>query len=170
MRALATACLLTVALVGSVNAQEQERKLLDRLLKPDMSLQNSVQEKQFVPRGTTATKEARTKEFYVRERQPEKSFFTRLFGTKSFNAKNSRYQDMQASLATRTRFAKADIPYATAAYRDVSAARESEKAVEASEFGGTRPFLIQGKSQKALSQKDQPLTIDQVRELLNKNK
>ena len=38
------------------------------------------------------------------------------------------------------------------------------------DFPGTRPFLVQGKSQKALSQQDKPLTIDQVRELLNKNK
>ena len=143
---------------------------MDRLLKPDMSLQNSVGEKQFVARGSTTTKQARTKEFYVRERKPEKSFFTRLFGTKNFNTKNARYQEMQASIATRTRIAKVDTPYTTSAYRDVEAARESDRAVEGSEFSGTRPFLIQGKSQKALSQKDRPLTIDQVRELLNKNK
>ena len=143
---------------------------MDRLLKPDMSLQNSVGEKQFVARGSTTTKQARTKEFYVRERKPEKSFFTRLFGTKNFNTKNARDQEMQASIATRTRIAKVDTPYTTAAYRDVETARESDKAVEVSEYGGTRPFLIQGKSQKALSQKDRPLSIDEVRELLNKNK
>ena len=143
---------------------------MDRLLKPDMSLQNSVQEKRFIARGATVTKEAPTKEFHVRDRKPEKSFLTRLFGTKNFSAKNSQYQNMQASLATRTRIAKADVPYSTTAYRDVEAAREADKAVETSDFSGTRPYLIQGKSQKALSQKDQPLTIDQVRELLNKNK
>lgn len=32
------------------------------------------------------------------------------------------------------------------------------------------PFLDRGKSQKALSARDKPLTIEQVRELLNKNK
>ena len=143
---------------------------MERLLKPDMSLQNSVQEKQFVPRGSTTTKQARTKEFYVRERKPEKSFFTRLFGAKSFSTKNSRYESMQANTATRTRIAKADVPYATAAYRGVDAARESDKTVEVSEYSGTRSFLIEGKSQKALSQQDRPLTIDEVRELLNKNK
>jgi hypothetical protein len=170
VRTVVAGCVLTLALIASASAQEQERKLIDRILKPDMSLQNPVQQKQFTARGSTATKDAPTREFYVRERKPEKSFFTRLFGTKSFNTKNSRYQNMQASLATRTSIAKADVPYATAAYRDIAPARESAKAVEVSEFSGTRPFLIQGKSQKALSQKDQPLTIDQVRELLNKNK
>jgi hypothetical protein len=170
VRAILAASVFALAFVASATAQEQERKLIDRILKPDMSLQNSVQEKQFVARGATATRQAPTKEFYVRERKPEKSFFTRVFGTKNFNARNSRYQNMQASLATRTRIAKADVPYSTAAYRDVEPAREAEKAVEVSEFSGSRPFLIQGKSQKALSQKDTPLTIEQVRELLNKNK
>ena len=170
VRVIVTWCALALGLAASAVAQEQERKLMDRILKPDMSLQNSVGEKQFVPRGTTNAKQAPTKEFYVRERRAEKSFFTRLFRTKSFNGKNSQYQNMQASLATRTRIAKVDVPYATAAYHGIEPARESDKTVAASEFSGTRPFLIQGKSQKALSQKDQPLTIDQVRELLNKNK
>lgn len=143
---------------------------MDRLLKPDMSLQNPVQTRQFVARGSTLTKQAPTKEFYVRARRPEKGFFGRLFQTKDFNTKNSRYQEMQASLATRTRIAKADVPYRTTAYRDVDSAREADKAAAVAEFDGTRPFLIQGKSQKALSQQDRPLTIDQVRELLNKNK
>jgi hypothetical protein len=170
VRALLTSCLLAVALAASATAQEQERKLLDRLLKPDMSLQNPVQTKQYVARGSTTTKQAPTKEFYVQERKPEKSFFTRLFGTKSFNTKSSHYENMQASLATRTRIAKADTRYQTSAYRDVQSAREADKSAAVSQFDGSRPFLIQGKSQKALSQKDQPLTIDQVRELLNKNK
>jgi len=159
-----------LALLGSANAQEQERKLLDRLLKPNMSLQNSVQEKQFIAGGTTTTKQARTKDFYVPDRRSEKEFRTSAFRTKGFNTKSSPYQNAPANLATRTTVPKADVTYATTAYRGTSVARESEKAVEVSEFSGTRPFLIQGKSQKALSQKDQPLTIDQVRELLNKNK
>jgi hypothetical protein len=106
----------------------------------------------------------------VRERAPEKGFFGRLFRTKGFNTKNSRYQDMPARLGTRTKIANADVPYRTASYPDVDSARESSKAAAVSDFDGTRPFLIQGKSQKALSQKDRPLSIDEVRELLNKNK
>jgi hypothetical protein len=42
--------------------------------------------------------------------------------------------------------------------------------VDARIFAGNRPFLDQGKSQKALSRQNPPLTIEQVRELLNKNK
>ena len=170
VRVLVTSCVLILACVASAGAQEQERKLMERLLKPDMALQNSQGEKQFAAIGATTTKQAPTKEFYVRKRAPEKGFFGRLFRTKGFNAKNSRYQAMQASLPTRTEIAKADVPYRTAAYRGVDSARESGKAAAVSDFDGTRPFLIQGKSQKALSQQDRPLTIDDVRELLNKNK
>lgn len=143
---------------------------MDRLLKPDMSLQNSFQQKEFVVRGTTSTKQAPSKSFYVADRRPEKSFAAGAFRTKAFGTKSSRDQDAQASLSTRTQIEKTDVPYPAMAYRGAHAAREDGKAAEVSEFSGTRPFLIQGKSQKILSQKDQPLSIDQVRELLNKNK
>jgi hypothetical protein len=44
------------------------------------------------------------------------------------------------------------------------------KRKETNDFAGNRPFLEQGKSQKALSQQKPSLTIEEVRELLNKNK
>ena len=50
------------------------------------------------------------------------------------------------------------------------AAAQSETHVASSTFGQARPFLDQGKSQKSLSAHNAPLTIEQVRELLNKNK
>jgi hypothetical protein len=49
-------------------------------------------------------------------------------------------------------------------------ASDSDKKNSVAAFSGNRPFLDKGKSQKALSQHDTPLTIEQVRELLNKNK
>jgi len=55
-------------------------------------------------------------------------------------------------------------PYAT------QSARENGKNVPGTPFAGSRRFLVQGKSQKALNARDTPLTIEQVRELLNKNK
>jgi hypothetical protein len=38
------------------------------------------------------------------------------------------------------------------------------------DYAGIRPFLDQGKSQKSLSAQNKQLTIEQVRELLNKSK
>ena len=49
-------------------------------------------------------------------------------------------------------------------------APENGSNLAAAPFAGNRPFLGRGKSQKALSARDTPLTIEQVRELLNKNK
>ena len=143
---------------------------MDRLMKPDMALQNPYGEKQFVARGSTPTKQARTRDFSVRSRSFGKQFHTSAFRTKEFGTSRSRYQDSQANLPTRTQIAKTDVPYSTAAYRHAEVAREGGKTVDTSEFSGTRAFLIEGKSQKALSQKDRPLSLDEVRELLNKNK
>jgi hypothetical protein len=52
----------------------------------------------------------------------------------------------------------------------VSNAPQSGKKVASGAYAGNRPFLDEGKSQKSLSRKNEPLTIEQVRELLNKNK
>jgi len=154
----------------TARAQQQEQKLLDRLLKPDMSLESNLQTKQFTTGGATLDKKARTKAFYVRDRRAEKQFVTGDFKTKEFGTKRSRYQQQAANVASRTTVAKVDTPYPTASYPGVRAARESDKTVEASNYPDTRPFLVRGKSQKSLSAQDRPLTIDEVRELLNKNK
>ncbi|MGZ5004057.1 MAG: hypothetical protein ACXWG7_00880, partial [Chthoniobacterales bacterium] len=66
--------------------------------------------------------------------------------------------------------AKANTPYSTSMYGDVRTARDAGKSVPTSDYSGTRPFLEKGKSQKSLSAHHEPLTIDEVRELLNKNK
>jgi hypothetical protein len=49
-------------------------------------------------------------------------------------------------------------------------APESNTTTPVREYAGTRPFLDKGKSQKSLQAQNKPLTIEQVRELLNKSK
>lgn len=169
MRVLTTSCLVCLCLARAASAQEQERKLIDRLLKPDMSLQNSLQQKQFVARGTTSAKQARTKAFHVSDRRAEKQFANRNVQTKEFGTNASRDDQRRASLATRADIPKAEVRYAAAAFT-AGQHRDAGKTVQGREFASSRPFLIEGKSQKALSQRDRPLTIDEVRELLNKNK
>ena len=53
---------------------------------------------------------------------------------------------------------------------EVRHAADGEKKISGNDFARNRPFLGQGKSQKTLSARKPPLTIEQVRELLNKNK
>ena len=165
---LISAVLMASAISG--RAQQQEQKLLDRVLKPDMSLENAAQTKQFTAGGATVDKRVRTKSFHVQNRRAEKQFVTGNFATKEFGTTKSRYQQQEANVASRTAVAKLNTPYPAPGFNGVRAAPENEKAVEASAYGDTRPFLGRGKSQKSLSAQDRPLTIDEVRELLNKNK
>ena len=51
----------------------------------------------------------------------------------------------------------------------VRGAPQSGQKITSRAYAGNRPFLDEGKSQQSLNQKNAPLTIDQVRELLNKN-
>ncbi|MEP6809657.1 MAG: hypothetical protein ABI992_05390 [Chthoniobacterales bacterium] len=158
---------------GAAHSQVQERKLIDRLLEPNMSLQNSAQTKQFTPAtDSTTTKKVRTKTFYVAERPREKnwlgarSFFTRMFtGTRA-----ARDGQLKANVTPRNHFTTKQLAPSTSAYAASRPAQAANQTYAVSQFSGTRPFLVRGKSQRALSQQDHPLTIEQVRELLNKNK
>lgn len=137
-----------------------------------MSLQNSAQDKQFALSTKSNTgRQAKTKAFYVRDRPAEKqlsrqrNFLTRLFGT-------GRARENAAPARLRTRHTPTTPQLPTPASRHAMAkpAVPANQTYAVSEFAGTRPFLVQGKSQKALNQRPRPLTIDEVRELLNKNK
>ncbi len=166
--------IILVLLLGicSSRAQVQEKKLVDRLLEPDMTLQNSAQDKKFTVSGTSKTKTAPTKSFYVADRPKEKKIQgARNFLTKIFGTRFSRAGDKKASLTTRGKIALPQIRGNASAYASTRSAHTSSETYPVSEYSETKkPFLVQGKSQKSLSQQDSPLTIDQVRELLNKNK
>src|SRR6266540_4086939 len=60
--------------------------------------------------------------------------------------------------------------YANQTARGVRDAPQSDKRVATRAYAENRPFLDEGKSQKSLNRQNAPLTIEQVRELLNKNK
>jgi len=155
-----------------LRAQEQERKLADRLLRPDMSLSNSAQDKKFsAVGGTSIDKEFVAKSFSTGEERTQKtfggtkSFFSRVFGTRTFT---------RAEAAANAK-ANADRAYASTQFptRESSLVRSSSDATKSAsvrEYADQRPFRAQGTRQKILSQQDRPLTIDEVRELLNRSK
>ncbi|HEY0369700.1 MAG TPA: hypothetical protein VGC85_08900, partial [Chthoniobacterales bacterium] len=154
----------------AAHAQQQERKLLDRLLKPDMSLQNDAQGKQFQASGNILTNSVPTKRFWFFHRSAERQFATNKQVTATSYATNSaRVAKQQADTSTRTTSTKVDQPYSTTAFvtRD---APGTGKSVATAQDGEAKPFLGRGKSQKSLDTPQRPLTIDEVRELLNKNK
>jgi hypothetical protein len=156
--------------VAATRAQEQEAKLVDRILRPNMSLVNSAQGKQFGVTGTLAAKKVPARKFGTPDKSPAKAFAT---GTASspgqFSTRRFVGQDETANISARSQ-SPADMVFVASTAHTTRVAPESGRNLTMAPFPGSRPFSGQGKSQKALSARDTPLTIEQVRELLNKNK
>src|SRR5262245_36468113 len=71
-----------------LHSQDQERKLVERLLKPDMSLQSTEQKRKFTASGTSINKKARVGTFYVEKKTHSKPFSgTSDFSTPQFNSR-----------------------------------------------------------------------------------
>jgi hypothetical protein len=153
-------------------AQKQETKLIDRLLRPNTSLANSAQDKKFVAAGAASfDKRAPSRSFYSREKTLTKTFpGERTFTPQQFAARHFRMGDTPANLATRTELTKDDKLVRTPPAPGIRGAPESTTTAAVRDFPDSRPFLGRGKSQKALQAYNRPLTIEQVRELLNKSK
>lgn len=146
-------------------AQEQERKLVNRLLEPNTTLENSQQDKKFNGANSVTTAAASSHRFYVTERKLSQDFAgTRQFVTAAASSRSFGTRSANLPPPSRTR----TFPAGDA--RDVSSARESSSRYDTRSFAGNRRFLGRGKSQKSLHAQDHPLSIDDIRELLNKNK
>jgi hypothetical protein len=163
--------LLVLAALPCVSGQDQEKKLVDRLLKPDMTLQSDAQNKKFNGDASAAiNKRANVGTFYLHRKPSSKDysgtrdFSTSQFYSKTYRSGRSAYEGSQQSTAN-SRFA-----YSNQTARGVSDAPQSGKKLDTRQYAQTRPFLDEGKSQKSLNRQNAPLTIEQVRELLNKNK
>ena len=155
-----------------VGAQEQERKLADRLLRPNMKLVNSAQDKKFAsaevtPVGKTfvarsfSTADERT----VKSFSSEKNISAKRFATKKFTR-----TEQTPNTQTKAKMASANAEFVTRKSSLVQTASDEGKVAATREYTDDRPFIGKGTRQKILSQEDKPLTIDEVRELLNKSK
>ncbi len=157
---------------SAAQAQEQENKLVDRLLRPDTTLSNSAQNKKFTAvEGTSVDKKFVAKEFYSGDTRAAKTFW----GGKSFLSKIFRTgKYARAEAATNTN-ANPEPAYAGRQFQTSksSLARKSSFAGQSGktrDYADNRPFLGEGTRQKQLSQQDHPMTIDEVRDLLNKSR
>lgn len=159
--------------VSAAHAQKQEQTMLDRIKNPDMTLKFDPADKQFSAGSAISNKTAAGKPFafsksaYVRD-----GFHTEGFsGAKSFGTKD--YASKEASIARRT-FGQAAHPYGTRDFT-VRDAMEANKTVAVKTYNNPKlqePYVPHGKSQGTIDtlMADKNLDIDQVRELLNKNK
>jgi hypothetical protein len=163
--------LLLLTALSWVRAQEQENKLVDRLLRPDMTLQNSEQKKKFIADGASINKRATVGTFYVQKKSSSKSFSgIRDFLARHFNSQPFHGRPSAFELSSQQAMGNSPRTHATQTARGPRDAPQSDKKVASRSYAENRPFLDQGKSQKSLDRQNAPLTIDQVRELLNKNK
>ncbi|PYJ38863.1 MAG: hypothetical protein DME84_03850 [Verrucomicrobia bacterium] len=163
--------LLVLAALSCVRGQDQERKLVDRLLKPDMTLQNDAQHKKFVADGTSMNKRASVGTFYVQKKSNQKNFSgTGQFSTQQFNSQSFHSKSSAFNVPSQQATGNSRPAYANQSARGVRDASQSGKKVSVGAYAENRPFLDEGKSQKSLNRQNAPLTIEQVRELLNKNK
>jgi hypothetical protein len=167
----ALAILLLVLPCCCARAQEQERKLIDRIMKPDMTLENDAQKKKFTADRTSVNKQAHVSTFYLEQKSAGKKFSgTRdfssgQFATGNFNQTDKRSaRDYAGNNAATPTYSEAPKTASTHTVHD------QNKASASHDYASNRPYLEKGKSQKFLNRKNKPMTIDEVRDLLNKNK
>jgi hypothetical protein len=163
------ACLVVLVALPCVHAQDQESKLVDRLLRPDTTLRNDAQNKQFSADGASINKKATVGTFYVQKKSNSKSFA----GTRDFSARqfiSQSFQGTRSASGISSQRAIGNSPYVTRTACGPRDSPQSDKKIASRSYAENRPFLGQGKSQKSLNRQNAPLTIEQVRELLNKNK
>lgn len=166
--AVAWTCLAATPRAG---AQVQEKKLAERLQNPDMTLEFVPRVKSFGsgkgyqdPKGGNAG----VKEFYFTQRYSAKGFATKDYRAGNFWMGDFKFDTKRADVKASRDAGKT---YATKS-AEVKEAREGGKTYGTSTFAGTREHIERGKAQGAIDaeQKKGPKTIDDVRELLNKNK
>ena len=151
--------------------QDQERKLIDCLLRPDMELKNDAQSKKFIADRKALNKQANVSTFHVqREITPGRFSDTKKLSAPEYGTGSFRAEKREAKTSSGHEIVNVDCQLPMKSTSDVHAIHDSNRVAQSGEFTGKRPFLDHGKSQKSLYQKNKPLTIDEVRELLNKNK
>lgn len=157
-------------LASRVSAQQQERTLIDRLLRPDMELQNNAQRKKFATNSSVIENRGTVGTFYLQPARKEKQVADpRRIATTAYESRSFEGRSRDSS-SIQNRAANLPEQLSTSTSRDVHETHDSHLKAADRRFGGEREFREQGKSQKSLDRQNPPLTIDQVRELLNKNK
>jgi hypothetical protein len=173
----ATPLLLTLLLVASAHCQEQEKGFLERLTKvPDMELANPMQKKAFKGGGALEVKAAggldgtfsSPGQIRAGEYRQTRRFLginNPWFGSKIFETRTAR------TTATRPLDPLREFPTKPMASRTYG---DSTRRVPEKTPVPTRAYPVRGEAQGALdpigekARKD--LSIDEVRELLNKNR
>ena len=171
---LTSAIVAALAFPALLAAQEQERKLIERIQRPDMELSNPMQNKAFTGGGGVQIRDAAIARPYAGTKAAgSKEFATRsFFGIKNPWFGNRTYESQEAALMARGGPSKLNEPYPVADARVRGFPAAGKQAALGDSTVPLRPFLGRGGAQGSLDQiadkVKKEMTIDEVRELLNK--
>lgn len=136
-----------------------------------MELRNRAQNKAYTADSKVVGHQGRTETFVVEQGAKQKLFNDAHSATSKEYALGSGKADLRQRSILQAHNVDTHSQLAISSARDVRSAYDARLAVSGRNFPeDERVFREQGKSQKSLDRQNPPLTIDQVRELLNKNK
>jgi hypothetical protein len=159
-------------------AQQDEKKLLERILaKPDMSQINPMNAKKFDSAGFLMKKApAESSSFLYRQKASTGKYenVRSFLGIKNPWIGKKVYEPNQASVWSKTLIRNKDTAYPVESAK-VGKFHEADRSASRREQPfRTSPYLAQGSAQGRLDQLseqiDKNMTIEQVREILNKNR
>ena len=156
-------------------AQQQERKLIDRIQRPDMQLGSPLQSKSYQDAAGFSIQGANSsgKTFGTTQSRELKTFqgSRYFFGIKNPWFGQRTYDAKSVTLSPRGG-AEVSKPYSVKSAAVVSFPASSQSANVSKPQVPLQPFLVQGEAQGAMQQISdrvkKEMTIDDVRELLNK--
>ena len=155
---------------STASAQKQEPGLLDRINNPDRTLAFPLTDKSFNKTTSFKNKEAYVKPYLAKGANlaGDGSFQTRGFVSSAYKAKAF---DVRDGAVGQKSFGQNNKLFDTASY-DVRTARDANKDAAVRAFDLHEPFAVKGKRQDTYDDllKRKKLSIEEVRELLNKNK
>lgn len=168
---LALAAVSLVAGARSARAQNQESGLLDRIDHPDRTLAFPLSNRNFGRTSAFKDKTANIKTFGFGKSASiagDGKFRTQSFVSSSFKPKGFALRD-GAAPGLRT-YGETNRLFDTKSV-DVRDARDANKTLAVQSFATHDPFTIRGKRQDTYDEmlKRKKLSIEEVRELLNKN-
>lgn len=168
---LTTFCFLLLA-TAVAQAQDQESKMLERMMRPNMDLSNPAQNKKFTAvEGTSVDKKFEAKQFSAGDASLSKGFSgARSFLSKAFGTGKYARAEAAASYRKNADLAFANTEFVTQKSALIKQSSFAKKSAATHDYADQRPFVAKGTRQKQLSEQNHPMTIDEVRELLNKNR
>ncbi|MEI8342368.1 MAG: hypothetical protein WCH43_12650 [Verrucomicrobiota bacterium] len=167
--------ILVILLFCSLAGAQETDARMQTILHPDKNAPSTLQNKSFYGgKSFHSSSPAYTKNFYFTEQYSPKGFTTASYSHSSITPYATRdYSTTSANTKGRYEIPNATKKAVDNKTADTKESSDSNKGYSTREYTNTREYRERGKSQDSfdLKKKDEkPMTVDQVRELLNKNK